>query len=66
MRRESLRRLKLDRIDVYQLHRSDAKVPIEKPPGELKDMQNVDKDRRVGLQEVSPEQVEGPRKIVPM
>jgi aryl-alcohol dehydrogenase-like predicted oxidoreductase len=62
----SLRRLKLDRIDLYQLHRIDAKVPIEESLGALKEMQTAGKIRHIGLSEVSPEQVEHARKIVPI
>ncbi|MFI0356537.1 aldo/keto reductase [Actinomadura sp. 9N407] len=49
----SLRRLKLDRIDLYQLHRIDPKVPLEEQLGLLKDMQSEGKIRHIGLSEVS-------------
>src|ERR1700761_2986817 len=49
----SLRRLKLERIDLYQLHRIDAKVPVEESLGALKDFQKAGKIRHIGLSEVS-------------
>ena len=53
----SLRRLKLERIDLYQLHRIDSKVPLEDQLGELKKMQQEGKIRHVGLSEVSVEEI---------
>src|ERR1700761_8866039 len=49
----SLRRLKLERIDLYQLHRIDAKVPVEESLGSLNELQKAGKIRRIGLSEVS-------------
>ena len=46
---KSLKRLKLERIDLYQLHRIDAKVPVEESLGALKKMQDAGKIRHVGL-----------------
>jgi pyridoxine 4-dehydrogenase len=63
---KSLKRLKLERIDLYQLHRVDPKVPMEDSLGALKDAQSAGKIRHIGLSEVSPEQVERARKIVPI
>src|SRR5947208_10517349 len=63
---KSLKRLKLERIDLYQLHRVDPKVPMEDSLGALKEAQSVGKIRHIGLSEVSPEQVERARKIVPI
>ncbi len=60
----SLRRLRLDTIDLYQLHRIDAKVPLEDQLGELKMMQDEGKIRHLGLSEVNVEQIEACRKIV--
>lgn len=60
----SLRRLKLERIDLYQLHRVDDKVPMEDQLGELKAMQDEGKIRHIGLSEVSVEQIEQARAIV--
>src|SRR5204863_523909 len=48
----SLRRLKLERIDLYQLHRIDPKVPMEESLGALKEMQSAGKIRHIGLSEV--------------
>ena len=62
----SLKRLKLERIDLYQLHRVDPKVPMEDSLGALKEMQSAGKIRHIGLSEVSPEQVERARRIVPI
>lgn len=62
----SLRRLKLEAIDLYQLHRIDEKVPAEEQFGLLSDMQKEGKIRHVGLSEVSVEQIEAARKIVPI
>jgi pyridoxine 4-dehydrogenase len=63
---KSLKRLRLDRIDLYQLHRIDPKVPEEDSLGALKEMQDSGKIRYVGLSEVSPEQIERARKILPI
>src|SRR5437868_4368776 len=63
---KSLKRLKLERIDLYQLHRVDPKVPMEDSLGALKEMQSAGKIRYIGLSEVSPEEVERARKIVPI
>src|SRR5436309_15324623 len=63
---KSLKRLRLERIDLYQLHRVDPKVPMEDSLGALKEMQSAGKIRHVGLSEVSPEQIERARKILPI
>jgi aryl-alcohol dehydrogenase-like predicted oxidoreductase len=63
---KSLKRLKLERIDLYQLHRVDPHVPIEDSLGALKEMQSAGKIRHVGLSEVSPEQVQRAQKITPI
>ncbi len=60
----SLRRLKLDRIDLYQLHRIDPRTPLEESLGALKRMQEQGKIRHIGLSEVTPAEIEGARKIV--
>jgi pyridoxine 4-dehydrogenase len=49
----SLRRLKLERIDLYQLHRIDPKVPVEESLCALKDFQKAGKIRHIGMSEVS-------------
>ncbi len=60
----SLRRLKLERIDLYQLHRIDPKVPLAETLGALKDLQSAGKIRHIGLSEVSPAEIEQANKIV--
>jgi len=62
----SLRRLKIDRIDLYQLHRIDAKVPMEETLGALGKLQKAGKIRHIGLSEVSVEELKQARKIVPI
>lgn len=54
----SLRRLKLERIDLFQLHRIDDKFPLEDQIGELKKLQDEGKIAAIGLSEVSVEQLE--------
>jgi aryl-alcohol dehydrogenase-like predicted oxidoreductase len=49
----SLRRLRVDRIDLYQLHRIDPKVPVEDSLGALVELQKAGKIRHIGLSEVS-------------
>src|SRR6184192_1440277 len=62
----SLKRLRLDRIDLYQLHTVDRKVPLEASVGALKEMQDAGKIRHVGLSNVSVDEIERARKIVPV
>ncbi len=62
----SLRRLKLDRIDLYQLHRIDPTVPVEETLGALKDLQSQGKIRHIGLSEVTSEEIERASKVVPI
>ena len=62
----SLKRLRLDRIDLYQLHTVDPKVPMEQSLGALKEMQGAGKIRHVGLSNVSPEQIARARKVLPI
>lgn len=62
----SLRRLRLDRIDLYQLHRIDPKVPPEDQLGALKELQTEGKIKHVGLSEVSVRQIQSAQKIVPI
>jgi aryl-alcohol dehydrogenase-like predicted oxidoreductase len=62
----SLRRLRLDRIDLYQLHRFDAKVPMEETLGALKQLRQQGKIRHIGLSEVSVAEIKKARKIVPI
>ena len=60
----SLRRLKLERIDLWQLHRIDPKVPVEESLGVIKKMQEQGKIRHVGLSEVKPHEIDQARKVV--
>lgn len=60
----SLRRLKLERIDLWQLHRIDPKVPVEESLGVIKKLQEQGKIRHVGLSEVKPKEIEQARKVV--
>lgn len=62
----SLLRLKLQRIDLYQLHRIDPKVPADEQFGELKKLQDEGKIRHIGLSEVKPADIDNARKIVPV
>jgi pyridoxine 4-dehydrogenase len=62
----SLRRLKLERIDLYQLHRIDPRTPLEESLGALKRMQEAGKIRHIGLSEVTPAEIEEAEKIVPI
>lgn len=62
----SLQRLRLERIDLYQLHAVDPKVPFEDSVGTLADMQRAGKVRHVGLSNVSAKQLEQARRIVPI
>ena len=62
----SLRRLKLERIDLFQLHRIDPKVPAEDQFGLLRDLQKEGKVRCVGLSEVKVAEIEAARRIVPI
>lgn len=60
----SLKRLKVEQIDLYQLHRIDAAVPMEESLGVLKEAQEQGLIRHIGLSEVSVEQLEKASKIV--
>ena len=62
----SLRRLKLEQIDLLQLHRIDLKVPMEDQIGALVDLQRQGKIRYIGLSEVSVKQIEAVRRITPI
>jgi aryl-alcohol dehydrogenase-like predicted oxidoreductase len=62
----SLRRLKLERIDLYQLHRIDPRTPLEESLGALKLLQDQKKIRHIGLSEVTPAEIEDAEKIVPI
>lgn len=60
----SLRRLKLDCIDLYQLHAPDSKVPYADSVGALADAQHAGKIRHIGISNVSAKQLEQARRIV--
>jgi pyridoxine 4-dehydrogenase len=62
----SLRRLRLECIDLYQLHRIDPRTPLEESLGALRRMQEQGKIRHIGLSEVSPAEIEQAEKIVPI
>src|SRR5580704_8371954 len=62
----SLRRLKLERIELYQLHRIDPRTPLEESLGALKQMQDQGKIRHIGLSEVNPAEIEQAQQIVPI
>ena len=60
----SLRRLGLDAIDLFQLHRIDPKVPADEQFGLLRDLQKEGKVRHVGLSEVSVDEIKAAQKVV--
>ncbi len=62
----SLRRLKLDRLDLYQLHRPDPNVPFADSVGTLAELRSAGKIRHVGLSNVTLAQLDQARKIVPI
>lgn len=62
----SLKRLRLDRIDLYQFHRPDPKVPFEDSLGTLAELQVAGKIRHIGLSNVTAEQLARARQIVPI
>jgi pyridoxine 4-dehydrogenase len=60
----SLRRLRLERIDLYQLHAPDPKVPLEDSLGALKELQDEGKIRHIGVSNVSLDELERSRALV--
>jgi aryl-alcohol dehydrogenase-like predicted oxidoreductase len=62
----SLKRLRLERIDLYQLHTVDPKVPLEVSVGALADMQRAGRIRHIGVSNVTVKQLEQARKIAPI
>ena len=62
----SLRRLRLDRIDIYQFHRPDPRVPFEDSVGELAKMRAEGKIRHVGLSNITIVELAQAQKIVPI
>src|SRR5438477_2428489 len=63
---KSLKRLKLERIDLYQLHTVDRKVPIEESLGALKAAQDAGKIRHVGLSNVTTQEIDRANKVLPI
>ena len=62
----SLRRLRLERIDLYQLHAPDPKVPLEESVGELARLRKEGKIRHVGLSNVTVDELQRAQEIVPV
>ena len=62
----SLKRLKVERIVLYQLHRIDSSVPVEEQLGTLAELREEGKIQHVGLSEVGVEEIERAREIVPI
>lgn len=62
----SLQRLRLERIDLYQLHAPDPQVPFAESLGTLADMQRAGKIRHIGISNVTPAQLEEARGIAPI
>lgn len=60
----SLRRLGVEQIDLWQLHRIDAKVPVEESLGAIKELQDAGKIKHVGLSEVTVAEIEQARKVI--
>ena len=63
---KSLQRLRVERIDLYQLHAIDSKVPLEDSVGELVKLQQEGKIRHLGLSNVSVEQLRRAQALVPI
>lgn len=62
----SLRRLRVETIDLYQLHRIDNRLPLEDQVGALKTLQDAGKIRHIGLSEVTVAQLEAARAVTPI
>src|ERR1700751_894425 len=62
----SLKRLRLDRIELFQLHRIDSKVPADDQLGALQLLQSEGKINHIGLSEVSVKEIEHARSIIPI
>jgi pyridoxine 4-dehydrogenase len=60
----SLRRLRLERIDLYQLHSPDPRVPLEESLGALKELRDEGKVRHIGISNVSLDEFERARGVV--
>lgn len=62
----SLKRLRLDHIDVYQFHRPDPKIPFEESVGAIAELQKAGKIRHVGLSNVTVDQIQRAQRIIPI
>src|ERR671916_2360433 len=62
----SLRRLKLETVDLYQLHRIDPDVPVEESLGTIADLRDEGKVRHVGLSEVGVEDLRRAQEVLPI
>jgi aryl-alcohol dehydrogenase-like predicted oxidoreductase len=62
----SIKRLRLERIDVYQLHAPDPKVPIEESVGALRELRDEGKIKHVGLSNVDVDELERAESVVPI
>jgi aryl-alcohol dehydrogenase-like predicted oxidoreductase len=62
----SLRRLKLERVDLYQFHEVDPRVPLEESIGALADMQRQGKVRHVGVSNFTAAELERARRVAPI
>ena len=62
----SLRRLRVDRIDLYQLHRADPKVPVAESIGALAELKNEGKIRHIGVSNFSEQQLREAEQVVPV
>lgn len=62
----SLRRLRLERIDLYQLHAVDPRVPLEESVGTLAELQQEGKIRHIGVSNVDARQLAAARELVPV
>src|SRR4028119_575416 len=61
----SLRRLKLETIDLYQLHRIDREVPVEESLGAMSELRDEGKIRHVGLSEVGVDELRPAQRLAP-
>ncbi|HET7234473.1 MAG TPA: aldo/keto reductase [Longimicrobium sp.] len=62
----SLRRLKVERIDLYQLHRIDPEVPADEQFGQMAELQKQGKFRHFGLSEVGVEEIQAAQRVLPV
>lgn len=62
----SLRRLRVDQIDIYQFHRPDPNIPLEESVGALVDLKDEGKIRHIGLSNVDVDQIERAEKLTPI